>query len=315
MNQSYFIGIDGGGSTLRIVITDQHLEPIITYQDSTANPNIIGHDTATEHIQTGIKKALEQANLTSNKISAVGIGIAGASNLHSEKWIINSIHPVLPKTLLVPSSDLEIALVGALGQLDGILVLAGTGSAVFGRSPDGTVLQLGGWGYLLDDEGSGYCIGLQALKRIIKDYEEDYAEFVDYQPSTLNNMILQQLGLTSPKDIIHWLYRNPEPPATRVAQLTKLIISEANAGNWDAINLLQKNALQLTSKVELMKRRLNFPDAPIAFAGGLLDNDNYLSNELAVRLGLPQRPVAKYSPAIGGALLARMKWESQKSST
>lgn len=312
MNKPTFMGIDGGGSTLRIVITNENLEPLVTIQDSTANPNIIGHNTAVIHIQAGIQKALEQANRSANDISAVGIGIAGASNLHSEGWLIKCVQPALPQTLLIPSSDLEIALVGALGQRHGILALAGTGSAVFGRSPTGQILQLGGWGYLLDDDSSGYWISLQALKRIIRDFEENYAEYVDYQASSLNQKILQHLELSSPRDLIHWLYRSQQPPVTRVASLAKLIMEEAEAGNWDAINLLQKGVIQLVSTVELMIRRLDYQDAPIAFAGGLLDNDNRLSRELTVRLGLPIRPTAKYPPVIGGALLAQLEWNSQQ---
>jgi len=311
MSQPIFMGIDGGGSTLRIVITDKQLESLATIQDTTANPNIIGHDIAVAHIRAGIQKALHQANLSIKDISAVGIGIAGASNLHSKTWLIECIKPALPHTLLVPSSDLEIALVGALGQRHGILVLAGTGSAIFGRSPEGQVLQLGGWGYLLDDDSSGYSLGLDAIKRIIQDFEENYAEFMDYQASSLNQKILDHLDLSSPKDLIRWLYRTQEPPATRVASLAKFIIVEADQGNWDAINLLQKGAARLASKVQLMIRRLDFPNAPIAFGGGLLDNDNRLSNELTVRLGLPLRPIAKHSPVIGGALLAQLEWNSR----
>ena len=311
MSQAYFMGIDGGGSTLRIAITDNQLKSLTTVQGSTANPNIIGHDIALTYIQSTIQKALQQANLSINDISAVGIGIAGASNLHSEQWLIDCVQPALPHTLLVPSSDLEIALVGALAQRHGILVLAGTGSAILGQSPDGQVLQLGGWGYLLDDDGSGYSLALDAIKRIIQDFEENYAEFVDYEASSLNHIILEQLELSTPRDLIRWLYRSQEPPVTRVASLAKLIIDEAEQGNWDAINILQKGASRLASKVDLMTRRLKYPDAPIAFAGGLLDNDNRLSRELTIRLGLPLRPIAKYSPVIGGALLAQLEWNSR----
>ena len=142
MTSFYFMGIDGGASNLRITITDDTLTPITTYHDTTANPNVIGHDKASAHIQASIQRTLAQANLTSDDITAVGIGIAGASKFHSYEWLIQTISPALPHTFLVPSSDLEIALVGALGQRHGILVLAGTGSALFGCAPDGQTLQI-----------------------------------------------------------------------------------------------------------------------------------------------------------------------------
>lgn len=304
----YFMGIDGGGSNLRIAITDEQLNPIAEFQSTTANPNLIGHDNAAKHIQSAIVTVLSQANLSHHDISAVGIGIAGASNLHSTDWLIATVKPALLDSFLVPSSDLEIALVGALAQRHGILVLAGTGSAVFGISPDRTVLQIGGWGYLLGDEGSGYWIGLQALKRIIRDFEGNYAPLVQSRESALNAKILHHLGLNSARDIIRWLYNQDTAPTTRVGHLAKLVIEEAENDNFDAVNLLQSASIQLHERVDLMRRRLAYPDAPIAFAGGLLDNDNRLSTELFQRLQLPHRPISRYSPVIGGALLAKMEW-------
>jgi len=312
MSQQYFMGIDGGGSTLRLVITDAELNEIATYQGTTANPNLIGQAAASSHIQSAIHEILTTTKLSASDIRAVGVGIAGASNSHSETWLISVISPVLPQTIIIPSSDLEIALVGALGQHHGILVLSGTGSAVFGVSSTGQTLQLGGWGYLLGDEGSGYWIGLQALKRIIQDNEEYYDEFVHYENSTLNHIILDHLNLSKPRDLIHWLYRSDEPPVTRIASITRLIVDEANRGNWDAINLLQSASIHLAGKVDLMKRRLGYTDAPIAFAGGLLDNDNRLSRDLTDRLGLAYRPIAKHPPVIGGALLAKLQWTAKQ---
>jgi N-acetylglucosamine kinase-like BadF-type ATPase len=306
------MGIDGGGSTLRIAITDENLSIVARYTGSTANPNLIGHDVARDHIQSSITKILREVHLEASNITAVGIGIAGASNLHSEIWLRSVIQPILPDSFVVPSSDLEIALVGALGQRHGILVLSGTGSAVFGVSPSGETLQLGGWGYLLGDEGSGYWIGLQALKRIIQDEDEAYDEFVNCDNSSLNQRILQHLQLTKPRDLIHWLYRSDQPPATHIASLTRLIVDEANNGNWDAINLLQSASHHLANKVDLMVRRLAFDENPqIAFAGGLLENDNRLSHELVQRLELATHPTAQYSPVIGGALLAKLEWTSK----
>ena len=304
------MGIDGGGSTLRIAITEENLSLIDSFHGSPANPNLIGHNVATHRIQNAIGKLLGQTNLSPEDITAIGIGVAGASNLHSELWLRSAISPIFTNSLIIPSSDLEIALVGALGQRNGILVLSGTGSAVFGVSPTGDTLQLGGWGYLLGDEGSGYWIGLQALKRIIQDNEEYYDEFTNFENSSLNNKILDELKLNTSRDLIRWLYRSENPPATQIASITRLIVEEADNGNWDAINLLQSAAIQLSGKVDLMVRRLDYPGAPIAFGGGLLENDNRLSQELAERLGLPYRPIAKYPPVIGGALLAQLEWKS-----
>lgn len=56
-------------------------------------------------------------------------------------------------------SDAEAAFLAALGERPGILVLAGTGSIVLGRSRRGRWARAGGLGPLLGDEGSAFWIG------------------------------------------------------------------------------------------------------------------------------------------------------------
>ena len=214
MNEPLFMGIDGGGSKLRITITDADLRSLASIERGPANPSVIGHDNARTLIRHEIADALRQARLQPQEIAAAAIGIAGASNLHSEDWLLETVEPALPDALIVPSSDLEIALVGSLGQRQGILLLAGTGSAVFGVAPGGRRLQIGGWGYLLGDEGSGYWIGSQLLRHIIARHDRGASTRDD----ALTRACMDVLGLTEPRELIAWLYRSKEAPATRVAE-------------------------------------------------------------------------------------------------
>ena len=208
MNEALFMGIDGGGSKLRIAIVNADLHPLCSISGEAANPNTVGRAAAQAVIRRGIADALDQACIQPRDIAALAIGIAGASNLHSEDWLIETVRPVLPASLLVPSSDLEIALVGALGQRHGILLLAGTGSAVYGSAQGGARLQIGGWGYLLGDDGSGYWLGLQLLRRVTAQFDEGLSSEDD--PLTL--ICLDELGLKKPRELVAWLYRAEETP-------------------------------------------------------------------------------------------------------
>ncbi len=314
MNQTLFMGIDGGGSKLRIAIVNADLRPLCSIVSQAANPNTVGRAAALAVIQRGIADALDQARLQPRDIAALAIGIAGASNLHSEDWLIESVRPALPASLLVPSSDLEIALVGALGQRHGILLLAGTGSAVYGNAQNGQRLQIGGWGYLLGDDGSGYWLGLQLLRRVTARFDEGFSN--DDDP--LIRICLNALGLETPRELIAWLYRAEETPAARIASLAELVLELAandiqaadSGGKW-AKDIVESAAERLARQVGLMRSRLNWPGASVGFAGGLLDNDNLLSRRVADRLALPELPVAKHSPVLGAALLARIEWSGK----
>lgn len=61
-------------------------------------------------------------------------------------------------------SDAEAAFLGALGESPGLLVLAGTGSIVLGRTPRGRWIRRGGLGPFLGDEGSAFWIGREWLR-------------------------------------------------------------------------------------------------------------------------------------------------------
>ena len=306
MPEPLFLGIDGGGSTLRLSVARPNLDELASLTAGSANPNIIGPDAARAKIQHGIGEVLKSAGLQKENISAIGIGIAGASNLHSEPWLVETVKPVLPASCLAPSSDLEIALVGALAQRHGILLLAGTGSAAYGVSPAGERLQVGGWGYLLGDEGSSYWVGLQLLKSVVRAYDSG----VEARKTGLNQVCLDALGLSEATDLIAWVYQSEMAPAARVASLAPLVLNRAENGDALAIEILSQAAAHLVNQVEMMRRRLHYPGAPIAFAGGLLDNANWLAAEATHRLGLAKRPVAKYAPVLGAALLAKWKWSA-----
>ncbi|MCY4538100.1 MAG: hypothetical protein OXE52_07705 [Chloroflexi bacterium] len=315
MNDQLFMGIDGGGTSLRIAITDGNTQVINSIKTSASNPNLLGHDHAQRHIRAAIDDCMRQAEVSPRAIQSAAIGIAGASAQHSRDWLIATVEPALPDSLLVAASDLEIALVGALAKRYGVLLLAGTGSAAFGISPAGRRMQIGGWGYLLGDPGSSYWIGMQVLKQMIDHHDSVGAGAETASNDALFDYVMQTLGIPQPRLIVDWLYRNQSPPATRIADIARTILNLAEDGNWRAINILQGAAIQLVRQTRLLIRRLDFPSAEIAFAGGLLEGDNLLSEDVARRLGLAERPVARHPPVIGAALLANMEWKRRSAAS
>ena len=297
MSAPLFMGIDGGGSRLRIAIVSEDLAPLHWHVCGSANPSLIGREAAQALIRQAIAAALREAHLAQGSIGAAAIGIAGAAQAHSSDWLLETARTALPQSLLAPSSDMEIALVGAHGGRRGMLLLAGTGSAVYGIAADGSDLQIGGWGYLLGDPGSGYWIGMRLLRHIAA--QADRGAPIDER--SLCRKCLDQLGLSHPRDLIAWLYRKEDKPVASVAGLAKLAMQAADAGDETARRpSFPTRLMPWRGRPKSCGRRLDSPDAPVAFAGGLLDHDNPLSISLARMLGMNGRPIAKHSPVIGG---------------
>lgn len=292
----YVMGIDGGGSNLRVVVATPDLQVVGESHAGTVNPSVIGRETAAGLIRQHMWAAITNAHLQPADIRAVCIGVAGASADHSADWLCEVVGPITPNAKIRPSADQEIALVGAHGKREGILILAGTGSVAYGVNPAGQAAVVGGWGYLLGDEGSGYWLGMSALRAISQASERRAAK------TTLTESVLHELNLEKPRDLIRWLYAQPRN--AEIAQLAPLIIQQADAGDAVANCLVGEAIQHLAGHVTALRDILNFPDAPIAFAGGLLTHPNALSSGLGRHLQLPAIPVPLYPPVIGAVLLA-----------
>lgn len=297
-----FMGIDGGGSNLRVVITDAAMQIMASSQRGTANPSTIGHDAAAALIQDAMREVLAQIN---DPIKGAGIGIAGAAASHSADWLRDVVAAVLPETQIVPASDFEIALVGATGIRRGILLLAGTGSVAYGINEAGEELQVGGWGYLPGDEGSGYWIGMEAL-RLITHLEDGIQTGI----TSLSAKILASLDLATAKNLIPWLYNQPKPRTYETTQLATIVLQEAEVGDPFACNIIEQAAQHLYRLYATIRQRLQMDHPKIAFAGGLLQHPNPLSDQVRRLCGLSEHPVAKYAPVVGAALLAKQTFEA-----
>jgi N-acetylglucosamine kinase len=291
-----FMGIDGGGSNLRVAVVDDALNIVAQAQRETANPSTIGHDTAAMRIQDALREVLAAVD---QPVEAVGIGVAGASSVYAEEWLRATVGAVLPNVPVAASMDNEIALVGAHGARRGVMVLAGTGSVAFAVGADGKHAQTGGWGYLLGDEGSGYWLVMEALRLMTR--LEDGIETGEGAP--LADRIEAALGLGRGVDVIPWLYRQP-PPVREVAQHAHVVLHAADQDDPFAHEIVERGAAALAMLARTAMRNVR-AEPEIRFCGGLLTADNALSRALCRQLGLADIPYPLHSPVVGAALLAR----------
>lgn len=289
----YVMGLDGGGSRLRVVVAAPDLTVLAVSEGGSANPNSAGRDAAAQAIRETIGAALAQARLTPADVQAVGAGIAGTRT--APDWVRETVAAVLPDAAIRVASDVEIALIGAHGARRGVLILAGTGSVALGINAAGTSVQVGGWGYLLGDEGSGYWLGLKALQAVVR--ADDGRE----PPTALTALVLEHLHLADASGLIQWLYT---PGRTRdVAGLAPLVLA-ATGSDETARRIVAGSVDELALAARTVIRRLALESPAIAFAGGLLSEANPLSLGLCAALGLSELPTPLHPPVIGAALLA-----------
>ena len=160
----YLIGVDGGGTGTRIVLTDSNG---IELARGSAGPSGLMHG-ATAAWQA-ILAAIEQAFTTSGIVApdfqqmAIGCGLAGVNN---KLWAAEFVAANPGFGLLIAETDAGTTLLGAHQGKPGAIIALGTGSVGEVMMADGSRREVGGWGFPSSDEASGAWMGLRAMNHV-----------------------------------------------------------------------------------------------------------------------------------------------------
>jgi N-acetylglucosamine kinase-like BadF-type ATPase len=148
----------------------------------------------------------------------------------------------------------------ATGGEPGVMVISGGGSVAYGRTGSGEALRIGGWGHVLGDEGSGFWIGLEAIKAALK----SRAGVIPETP--LGERIMREFGTHDDRHVIREVYSASYSEA-EISSLVPLIASLAQEGDEAASRILDEAAGHLADIVRAMLRRLG--KLPVYPSGGV----------------------------------------------
>lgn len=270
-----FVGIDGDSVKTEFVLfeKDGTVKNVVFQEGS--NPN----DKDLEHSIGVLTRGLEQ--LLGNKIPRmVFAGIAGASQENYQKAISSRLAERFHTYARV---DWDAANVLSLGSdpESSVAVVCGTGSSVFVRK--GTEqYHYGGWGYLLDQAGSAYDVGKDALRRTLA------AEDGLSEGALLTQLVHEALD-GGVFDNISTIYKNGP---SYIAGFAKLVLKAAGEGDAEAQTILQENAQRLALLIRTAVSRHGAPKQIVA-SGSFLKNALFrtmVENQAGIRLMLPDMP-------------------------
>ncbi|MBN4003661.1 N-acetylglucosamine kinase [Nostoc sp. LPT] len=312
---SYVLGIDGGGSKTVCVLMNDFCQVLGRGEAGPSNYQSIGIEATLQSIQSAIHNAVETAIITNTvNIDAICLGLAGvdrAADIEVVKGLVKELqnNKFLPITWalqpanIVICNDALIALVGGIGQPVGIVVAAGTGSIIFGRNHQGHTKRVGGWGYILGDEGSAYKIAIAGMNAALKSYDGR-----EISTSLLEDF-KQHLDLESIEDLIEVIYRR-EWGVKQIAALAPIVDFAAASGDIVA-NIIIDNAVK-----ELVKATSTVIDAiftadsvlEVVTTGSVWQGKCKIHERFAASIikKFPEVKVIfpRYEPAYGAGLLA-----------
>jgi len=297
------LGVDGGGSKTVALLAGANGQVIGRGQSGSANYLSVGRTAAQAAVIEAIKAAYQNAGLPFQPAEALCLGMAGVNLAEDPDWARHwALSEKLSRRVIV-TDDLELTLVAGTPQGWGIGVISGTGAVVTAKTADGRKGRAGGWGYILGDEGSGYAIGMDALRAVTR------AADLNAPPTLLTDLILKEWGLAVVEDLFKRLYIDGGS-RREIACLSRQVAEAAAGGDAVAREILAETGEALGRLVTAVVRQLKFEqDIPCSLVGGVITNIPIVSAtmiETANKNQITLKPIRMVADLAQGAVrLAR----------
>jgi N-acetylmuramic acid 6-phosphate etherase len=290
----FLLGIEGGGTRTTALLADARGREIQRAIFGPGNVRLLD-DRALRRLLRQISKQFESPD-------AIGLGLAGARHAKDRTRVQAAVAKIWKATPCKVTHDLKIALTGFNAKETAVLVLSGTGSCCFGKAAEGRTAKMGGWGHILGDKGSGFEIGLRALKAVVFYFDRDGTW------SRLGERLLTATGTNEPDDLIDWVVTADKHA---VAALAPEVFDAAKKRDRIARDILKGAAGMLAKDAVNCARKLASKKTPVHFvlAGGVLRSQPAFARKVRqdIRDRWPQATVQvqKHEGAWGAIELAK----------
>lgn len=296
----YFLGIDGGGSQTRALLCDASGLVLGHGRSGPTNPRTIPPEDLRQHLLDAIRQAVGDINPVA--IRAAHLGIAGAGEAVAQTPLARIARTFLtgPATTITVGHDLETALEGGLAGAPGIVLLAGTGSACYGRDATARSVLCGGWGDLVDDAGGGAWLGLRALQACVRQTDGRLP------PSELMARVMAFLEIDSMAGFKARIHDRGLARSER-ARLAPLVMELAASGDARAGAILEEAVDELRQLAVSVRRQLGLPKPDIIVCGGLCGHPHFQATLADALYSEGMATAQARMPAAAGAVLLALK--------
>jgi N-acetylglucosamine kinase-like BadF-type ATPase len=272
----HVLGIDAGGTKTVCLLADERGNILSEGRGGGANLHTSGELDVEKVLHEVMETAIGDRDITP---AAVCLGIAGVDRDDEARTVRAIMRRIGYKSRIVVVNDALVALVAGAGNAPGIVIIAGTGSIVYGRNARFEAARAGGWGHIIGDEGSGYWIGREALAAIVRAAD-------GRGPDTrLTEDVLAHFNIDDTSRLPRIVY-DRELPRMSVAALGPIVQQASDLGDAVASGILERAADELVLAARSVATRLEMRGDEFAFvlAGGVFRVVPWLGYEVTRRL-------------------------------
>lgn len=282
-------GIDGGGTSTKIVVCDHEGRIVTGFAGGSINHYGVGSDKARETYRSIREGLIERLGRLPD---AVYIGCSALDRRATDEEAREITGGAFELCPLVVHSDVWIALLGfTLGQRGAILI-SGTGSMACGVDKDGTYRTAGGWGQTLGDEGSGYHLGLMGIQAALRGNDGVTV------PTRLTGRLIRFFGLTEISEIIDLFY-NPPIEKSRIASFATEVERVALGGDEVAMQILEEEIAWLARLAMAITQKCD--TTSLGLCGSMLTRSPVIGirlSEILINKGIKAQ-VPEFKPETG----------------
>ena len=248
------LGGDGGATKTVAAILDLDNGTVRIGRNGPSDPYTVGFDDAGRSMSASISGAAAAAGIRLDQLTSSVFTIASADSPVEIGRLARALPSQLRAGDHVIVNDVVAAWAsGTLGLL-GIAVISGTGSNCVGAGRAWNAWRCGGWGHLIGDEGSGYSIGIAALRTLTR-YRNGRAA-----PTSMTTPILDHFAVETVDELIGVIYAGPGHQGLSKDQIAGLAIhvAAADGGDAAAVVILADAGAALAELAITTLRRLDF---------------------------------------------------------
>ena len=279
--EKHYIAIDGGGTKTAFILLREDGTVLRREVLGATNPSSVGMNTTVSLLRQGIDLLLHRVS----DVSGIFAGVAGMLTGDNRATVEKALIKAYPRLRIRVDGDIRNVINSVRDVPSGVAVICGTGSVVFGYDGHGKN-RLGGWGFRLDQSGSGYDIGRDVLRAAL----EQESGLAPVTP--LKELVEEKIG-GSVIDRLDVIYQEG---TTFVATFAPVAFAAAEAGDTVAEEILRSNVRRIAALVRAARAQ-GERDYHVIFAGGLSGAlKEALEEELGNRYTVH---VPVFSPAYG----------------
>lgn len=295
----YYIGIDGGGTKTSFKLYNEQGQCLKTTVKETCHLLQVSAETAILTLQEGVQDLIKGLARTDELL--IGLGLAGYGEDEKLRVKIEQVcQQALDPYEYYLFNDVSIALEGALNGEDGILIIAGTGSIALSKK-DGFYRRVGGWGYMLGDEGSAYWLAKEIFRQ--------YTMQVDgrSEKTHLIPLVKNKLSLKQDYELITYFANEIKNDRREIAKHAILLEELIQLNDPVAFKILDQLVEHLSILISTLGKDFN-QNVNVSYLGGVFNLGRALFERLDKKLAKHIQLVKPvYPPEKGAVILAQKK--------